>query len=157
MWLVSLLVDVVLLVIHLLDAIRDYLGLANSLALFFQIRDDYQNLASEDYSNAKGFAEDLTEGKFSYLLIHAIRAKPDDSRLVNILKQKTKDVALKRHAIEYMHSVGSFVHTLARLRQLSADIHAQIDVLGGNALLTKVVEALTEGLPVAADAPAAAP
>ncbi|KAK1569394.1 isoprenoid synthase domain-containing protein [Colletotrichum navitas] len=42
---------------------------------YFQIRDDYQNLASADYAKAKGFAEDLDEGKYSFALIHCIQRK----------------------------------------------------------------------------------
>jgi geranylgeranyl diphosphate synthase type 3 len=41
--------------------------------VFFSIRDDYENLKSEDYAANKSFAEDLTEGKFSFPVIHAIR------------------------------------------------------------------------------------
>jgi geranylgeranyl diphosphate synthase type 3 len=36
-------------------------------------RDDYANLTSEDYAANKSFAEDLTEGKFSFPILHAIR------------------------------------------------------------------------------------
>ena len=43
------------------------------LGLYFQIRDDYANLCLEDYSVNKSFAEDLTEGKLSFPIIHAIR------------------------------------------------------------------------------------
>ncbi len=37
----------------------------------------------------KGFCEDITEGKFSFPIIHAIRAGPHDHRLLSILKQRT--------------------------------------------------------------------
>ena len=38
-----------------------------------QVRDDYANLRLEEYANNKSFAEDLTEGKFNFPIIHAIR------------------------------------------------------------------------------------
>ncbi|KAJ1678140.1 hypothetical protein EV182_004690, partial [Spiromyces aspiralis] len=50
------------------------IDLVNDLGLYFQIRDDYMNLHSTEYSNNKGFCEDLTEGKFSFLITHAIRS-----------------------------------------------------------------------------------
>ena len=54
--------------------IPDFLPLADIIGLLFQIRDDYMNLQSTEYADNKGFAEDLTEGKFSFPIIHAIRS-----------------------------------------------------------------------------------
>lgn len=42
--------------------------------LYFQIRDDYCNLTSKEYSDQKTYCEDLTEGKFSFPIIHAIQS-----------------------------------------------------------------------------------
>ncbi|CAF1368352.1 unnamed protein product [Adineta steineri] len=53
---------------------------------FFQIRDDYCNLISMEYSQNKTFCEDLTEGKYSFPIIHAIQNRPNDNRIQNILK-----------------------------------------------------------------------
>ena len=44
-----------------------------NLGLYFQIRDDYCNLSLKEYSENKSFCEDLTEGKFSFPIIHAIQ------------------------------------------------------------------------------------
>ena len=52
---------------------HNYEELTSLLGLYFQIRDDYANLCLEDYSVNKSFAEDLTEGKLSFPIIHAIR------------------------------------------------------------------------------------
>ena len=52
---------------------EDFLGLTSQLGLYFQIRDDYANLCLDEYDENKSFAEDLTEGKFSFPIIHAIR------------------------------------------------------------------------------------
>jgi geranylgeranyl diphosphate synthase type 3 len=82
--------------------------LVNLFGLIFQIRDDYMNLSSSEYSNNKGMCEDLTEGKFSFPVIHSIRTNPSNLQLVNILKQKTTDVQVKRYAVAYMESTGSF-------------------------------------------------
>ena len=49
-----------------------FTSLVNNLALYFQIRDDYINLADEEYMKIKTFCEDLTEGKFSFPIIHCI-------------------------------------------------------------------------------------
>jgi geranylgeranyl diphosphate synthase, type III len=50
----------------------------------------------------------LTEGKFSFPIIHAIRSDPANLQLLNILKQKTTDEEVKRYAVKYMESKGSF-------------------------------------------------
>lgn len=124
----------------------DFTHLANLLALFFQIRDDFQNLVATQYAHEKGFAEDLTEGKFSFLIVHAVRSNLEDTRLLSILKQRTHDIALKKHAIEYMRSCGSFAYTSARLRALMTEIITQVDHLGGNVRLSNALAALSAGL-----------
>ena len=50
----------------------NYVELTSLLGLYFQVRDDYANLCMEDYATNKSFAEDLTEGKFSFPIVHAI-------------------------------------------------------------------------------------
>lgn len=87
---------------------KDCVPLVNLMGIIFQIRDDYQNLSSPEYSHNKGLCEDLTEGKFSFPIIHSIRAKPENMQLLNILKQKTDDEQVKRYAVSYMEGTGSF-------------------------------------------------
>ncbi|QKD54412.2 isoprenoid synthase domain-containing protein, partial [Fusarium oxysporum Fo47] len=89
----------------------DCVPLVNLIGLIFQIRDDYMNLSSKEYSHNKGMCEDLTEGKFSFPVIHSIRSNPTNLQLINILKQKTSDTQVKRYAVAYMESTGSFEYT----------------------------------------------
>lgn len=107
----------------------DCVPLVNLIGLIFQIRDDYMNLASKEYTNNKGMCEDLTEGKFSFPVLHSIRSDPNNLQLVNILKQRTADVQVKRYAVAYMESTGSFEYTrrvlailVERARKLAEDI-----------------------------------
>ncbi|CEG76137.1 Putative Farnesyltranstransferase [Rhizopus microsporus] len=67
----------------------DYTGLVSKIGIHFQVRDDYMNLQSKQYADNKGFCEDLTEGKFSFPIIHSIRTDPSNRQLLNILKQRT--------------------------------------------------------------------
>ncbi|KAI4598038.1 geranylgeranyl pyrophosphate synthetase [Pestalotiopsis sp. 9143b] len=96
----------------------DCVELVNLMGLIFQIRDDYMNLSSVEYSNNKGLCEDLTEGKFSFPVIHSIRSDPSNLQLLNILKQKTTDDTVKRYAVKYMEGTGSFEYTLQVLNVL---------------------------------------
>jgi geranylgeranyl diphosphate synthase type 3 len=107
----------------------DCVPLVNLIGLIFQIRDDYMNLSSSEYSDNKGMCEDLTEGKFSFPVIHSIRADPANMQLINILKQKTTDVQVKRYAVSYMESTGSFTYTrdvigilIARARKMAREM-----------------------------------
>jgi geranylgeranyl diphosphate synthase, type III len=59
--------------------------LVNLMGVLFQIRDDYMNLQDDGYATNKGFAEDLTEGKFSFPIVHGVRANSDDRQLLSKL------------------------------------------------------------------------
>lgn len=109
----------------------DCVPLVNLFGLIFQIRDDYMNLSSSEYTDNKGMCEDLTEGKFSFPIIHSIRSDSSNLRLVNILKQKTTDVQVKRYAVSHMESTGSFAYTrnvlatlINRARKLAFELDA---------------------------------
>ena len=97
------------------------------MGLVFQICDDYLNLSNSTYSQNKGLCEDLTEGKFSFPVIHSIRSQPDNLQLINILKQRTKDEEVKRYAISYMESTGSFAYTKKVVMKLRDKALAAID------------------------------
>jgi geranylgeranyl diphosphate synthase type 3 len=129
----------------------NYTELADKMALFFQIRDDYVNLTHADYMKLKDFCEDLTEGKFSFPIIHSILARPDDHRLLAILKQRTSSVAIKKHAVEYMRECGSFDVTLQRLTALNTEIEEMIAALGGNPVLSKIQGYLCKDVLVSPD------
>eukprot|EP01116_Phalansterium_solitarium_P015444 TRINITY_DN3412_c0_g1_i1.p1 TRINITY_DN3412_c0_g1~~TRINITY_DN3412_c0_g1_i1.p1 ORF type:complete len:323 (+),score=103.54 TRINITY_DN3412_c0_g1_i1:93-1061(+) len=120
----------------------DFVPLVNYLGLYFQIRDDYINLQSEEYMKNKSFAEDLTEGKFSFPIIHSIRSQPHDHRLINIVKQRTTDVELKKYAVSVMEQSGSFEYTRKVVTEYKDLCLAEIKRLGGNADLQGIVEYL---------------
>ncbi|KAL9582023.1 MAG: hypothetical protein Q9212_003539 [Teloschistes hypoglaucus] len=110
----------------------DLVPLMNIASLIFQIRDDYQNLCSESMMSSKGYCDDLTEGKFSFPVIHSIRNSPDgNSELLNILKQHTEDVRLKAQAVWYMQSeTDSFEYTKQKVRSLHTEARSIISKTG---------------------------
>mmetsp|Transcript_25620 Transcript_25620/g.56069 ORF Transcript_25620/g.56069 Transcript_25620/m.56069 type:complete len:341 (+) Transcript_25620:299-1321(+) len=120
----------------------DFVPLVNNLGLYFQIRDDLINLADEEYFKSKSFCEDLTEGKFSFPIIHCIRKDPTDTRLLSILKQRTDDVDVKRYAQCLMRDAGSLHYTREKCARLRGELACQIEELGGNAPLLKLLEFL---------------
>lgn len=64
---------------------KDFSRLTAILGLYFQIRDDYCNLHLKEYSENKSFCEDLTEGKFSFPVIHAIQNEKQDRQVLRKL------------------------------------------------------------------------
>ncbi|RLN63601.1 hypothetical protein BBJ28_00004830 [Nothophytophthora sp. Chile5] len=120
----------------------DFQPLVNALAVYFQVRDDYVNLFDEAYMENKSYCEDLTEGKFSYPLIVAIRENPQDTRLLGILKQRTKNTELKKYAVQYLRETGAVERTLAKLNDTVKEIRAEIASLGGNPALEQIVDKL---------------
>lgn len=115
--------------------------------MIFQIRDDYMNLSSTQYTINKGLCEDLTEGKFSFPIIHSIRSRPENLQLLNILKQRSRDEEVKRYACAYMESTGSFDYcrrVLKGLVERARDLVESVDAgeglgAGVNAILDKMV------------------
>ena len=120
----------------------DYSPLVDDLAMYFQIRDDYINLADEEYMKSKSFCEDLTEGKFSFPIIHHIATNPNDTRLISILKQRTEDTDVKRYAQGLMKESGSMAYTREKCKVLKNNVVEKIKSLNGNPPLLKLIELL---------------
>ena len=131
----------------------DFTPLVNNLGLYFQIRDDLINLSDEEYFKSKSFCEDLTEGKFSFPIIHCIASSDkNDSRLLSILKQRTEDDDIKKYAQTLMRNAGSLTYTRDKCIQLKDVILAQIAELGGNPPLHKLILMLDVQVEKLADA-----
>ncbi|RDX47551.1 terpenoid synthase [Lentinus brumalis] len=121
----------------------DYVPLVNLFGIYFQIRDDYMNLQSTQYTDNKGFAEDLTEGKFSFPVVHGVRADPSNRQILNVLQKRPTTPTLKKHTINYLRDhTKSFDYTLGVMDDLEAQVRAEIARLGGNPKLEKIMEAL---------------
>jgi len=126
----------------------DYIPLVNLLGVYFQIRDDYMNLQSTEYTHNKGFAEDLTEGKFSFPVVHGVRANPSNRQVLNVLQKRPTTPTLKKHVITYLaNSTHSFVYTLSVMDTFRNRVIREIERLGGNPGLDAIVELLSKGVP----------
>ncbi|XP_026322482.1 geranylgeranyl pyrophosphate synthase [Hyposmocoma kahamanoa] len=115
------------------------------LGLYFQIRDDYCNLCLQEYSENKSYCEDLTEGKFSFPIIHAIRNQDGDqnqNQVLHILRQRTRDVEVKRYCISLLERLGSFRYTRETLHRLDCEARAEVSRLGGNPHLDALLDEL---------------
>jgi ophiobolin F synthase len=122
---------------------------------FFQIRDDYMNLTSIDYTRQKGFAEDLDEQKFSYMIVHMYQKYPEARDKVEgvfkAMKQNgTSQIATdtsKKYILSILNETGSIATTKALLIKWHDEIMEEISALekhfgAENASLRLMVETL---------------
>ena len=89
-----------------IEGLRNY-GLDTGLA--FQIQDDLLNLIGKAESTQKGFRDDITEGKRTLVVVHALQNLDGDdrARLVELLSSHTKDEADLDEAVSIMSRSGS--------------------------------------------------
>jgi geranylgeranyl diphosphate synthase type 3 len=153
----------------------DYIPLVNLIGVFFQIRDDLMNLQSNEvspfhllfvhflfvdiqYTSKKGFAEDLTEGKFSFPVVHGIHTDTSNKQILSVfilrppwlcsyvsdvLQKRPKTPTLKIHTIDYLRdSTKSFEYTNSVLDKLESQIRNEISRLGGNQHLDRIMDVL---------------
>ncbi|TRM64632.1 isoprenoid synthase domain-containing protein [Schizophyllum amplum] len=115
---------------------KDYSPLMNLIGIYGQIRDDFMNLYSTEYTETKGFADDISEGKYSFPMIHGIQANVQDPLLPDILKARPSTPTLKRKAIDHLRTTTkSYDYTLVVMQKLEQQTYAEIERLGGNEIL----------------------
>uniref|UniRef100_A0A5K3EX60 Geranylgeranyl pyrophosphate synthase n=1 Tax=Mesocestoides corti TaxID=53468 RepID=A0A5K3EX60_MESCO len=118
----------------------NFKSLSDALGLWFQIRDDYANLVDTSYHEAKNFADDLTEGKFSFPVVHAINTFPHDHQVMAILQQRTLDHAVKEHCVQHLNELGSLMYTARTLIDLEKQCRRFVEKLGGNPYLLQLFD-----------------
>ena len=106
-------------------ALRDY-GLHTGLA--FQIQDDLLNIEGDADVVGKDFCSDITEGKRTLMVVHALGASPQRERLIDILSSKTSDADDLREAVSIMREAGSLDYARAYAEKLTAE--AKVNLLG---------------------------
>nr|CAI5847950.1 unnamed protein product [Callosobruchus analis] len=124
------------------DNKADFTKITAILGLIFQIRDDYINLISKDYMEHKSYCEDLTEGKFSFPIIHAITSHPNDKQKSDILQQRTREHEVKKYCVSLLEKYGSFEYTRQTLNQLQKEAKDEVEKLGGNPYMEDFINSL---------------
>ncbi len=94
------------------ESLRSF-GMLSGLA--FQIQDDLLNLIGKEESVKKDFRSDITEGKRTLMVVHALEHSNEASKLKELLASKTHEDADKEAAVEIMRASGSldFAHSYA--------------------------------------------
>ncbi|KAL6232167.1 isoprenoid synthase domain-containing protein [Aspergillus navahoensis] len=96
------------------------------LGRYFQVRDDYQNLVSAEYTDQKGFCEDLDEGKISLPLIYTLmNSTPESSVIKGIMQHRTDDglsLHLKQYILQAMENAGALDACLNLAREMQSNL-----------------------------------
>ena len=107
------------------EALRSY-GLDTGLA--FQIQDDLLNLVGTDEAKKKDFRSDITEGKRTLVVVHALQnAEPEArERLIEILSAKERDPEVLAEAVALMEEAGSIDYARTYAEELSQNAKARL-------------------------------
>ena len=100
-----------------IEALRSY-GLDTGTA--FQIQDDLLNLIGSEESTKKDFRSDITEGKRTLMVVHALQNSPKRERLIEILSSKEKDSAVLAEAVDIMVESGSIEYARTYAENLTS-------------------------------------
>ncbi|WQF89954.1 Putative polyprenyl synthetase, isoprenoid synthase domain superfamily [Colletotrichum destructivum] len=105
--------------------------------LYYQVRDDYMNIVSADYAGKKGYAEDLDEQKFSYMLVHMARLAPEMMDQVEgmfraMRRGDADPLESKRYIVSLLHRSGSLEATRKLLLEWQRGINEEIERLEGD-------------------------
>ena len=95
-------------------------------------------------SEQKGYCEDLTEGKFSFPISHAMWTNDaNKAEILRILKTKTTDDMVKAHVVQCLTDSGSLDYTKKVLEELHGRARSLLDAIPQrNPAIEAVVEKL---------------
>eukprot|EP00045_Choanoeca_perplexa_P012535 m.137203 g.137203 ORF g.137203 m.137203 type:complete len:550 (+) comp16046_c0_seq1:64-1713(+) len=111
---------------------QQVLELFDLTGVFFQIRDDYINLADPQYWLKKGFCDDLHERKYSFPVIYMIQHRLGEYHKLLELYASTKELEhddLKK-ALQLIRQTSALGYTYTYLMNLKSDLERRAARLG---------------------------
>ena len=111
-------------------ALREYGELIGSA---FQIQDDVLNLTGDFDKYKKEIGGDVTEGKRTLMVVHALSRSKDGPRLREIISSHTGDKSQIMEAISIMKEAGSIDHARETARKMVATAKKKAASLGESA------------------------
>lgn len=111
---------------EVVEGLRQY-GLDTGLA--FQIQDDLLNLIGTDEAKEKDYRSDITEGKRTLVVVHALHnSTPENkARLIEIMSSKTEDPEILAEAVDLLQASGSIDYARDYAEQLTEKAKANLE------------------------------
>lgn len=114
--------------------VADFDRLIQLLGRWYQVRDDYQNLKDPEYTEQKGFCEDLDEGKLSYPVVLTCNSDPAARTIIlGIFRRKDTGTPLPRSVkmqiLDLIQKSGALVKTWQLVQQLEKEVEDTLSAL----------------------------
>jgi len=119
---------------------------AESIGIGFQIQDDILNLVPASGKWGKEVGEDISEGKRTLLVLHALKKLPrkDASKLIKILNSHTKSKPKIKQAIALIKKAGSIDYAKRKAKKIVSDSWSDLDKTLKNNAGKKELKAFAE-------------
>ncbi|OBT63227.1 hypothetical protein VE03_07744 [Pseudogymnoascus sp. 23342-1-I1] len=136
--------------------VADFDRLTELLGRWYQVRDDYQNLKDPEYTEQKGFCEDLDEGKLAYPVVLACNSDPTArSIILGIFRQNGNGIPLvqsvKMQILELIQKTGALDKTWQLVQKLEKEVDDTLStleaVLGEPNPLLRLITKLLSDIP----------
>ena len=132
------------------DTVLEELGqFACAIGIAYQIKDDVLDIEGDRFAAGKGgLGKDITEGKVTLMVIHALRTAERDqrSRLKEILSMHTSDQAVVMEAVEIMRRCGSPDYAIEKAEEIVQDAFQRIDPHLPSGVLVSGIKQFTASL-----------
>ncbi len=128
---------------------EDAMGkIAETIGVAFQIQDDILSASGTEFQKKKGYGDDITEGKRTLIVIHALQnaSEEDRKRLIEILNMHTTEHELIKEALDLLHKYDSVKYAKEFARKLMKDAWSEAEALLPQTEAKKKLEAFVNYL-----------
>jgi geranylgeranyl pyrophosphate synthase len=87
---------------HKFSNLNELIYIITNCGILFQINDDYNNLISHNMHKKKGFADDLDEQKYSYIIVKYLEKNPNNEVFNKLFEKKKKSYQDKKKIISIL-------------------------------------------------------